>query len=169
MPAVPFAQLPDHSRVWIFGASRPLTSDESNRLLEQVDRFLEGWAAHGAPLVGARDWRHDRFLIVGADERATGVSGCSTDTLFHALGAAGQALGADFRDRTLVYWRDAAGEVRSAPRPEFRALAAAGEVDADTMVFDNTVATVGDLREGLWETRLGSTWHARAFPIGAAK
>ena len=53
MPAVPFAQLPDHSRVWIFGASRPLTSDESNRLLEQVDRFLDGWAAHGAPVVGA--------------------------------------------------------------------------------------------------------------------
>jgi hypothetical protein len=169
MPAVPFSELPDYSRVWIFGASRPLTDDDSAQLLEVVDRFLDGWAAHGAPVVGARELRHDRFLIVGADERATGVSGCSTDTLFHALGAAGQALGVDFRDRTLVYWRDATGEIRSAPRAEFRALAAAGEVDGDTLVFDNTVATAGDLREGLWETRLANAWHARAFPIGAAR
>jgi hypothetical protein len=167
MPAVPFTQLPDDARLWIFGADRPLDSAEAQVLLEIVDSFVAGWAAHGAPVVGARDWRYDRFLLVAADERATGVSGCSTDTLFHALGAAEARLGVSLRDGSRVFWRDAEGTVRSASRPEFRALAAEGQVDGGTTVFDNTVPTVGDLRGGRWETAMADAWHARAFPVGA--
>ena len=134
-----------------------------------MDGFLEGWAAHGAPVRGARDWRHGRFLLVGADERATGVSGCSIDSLFHALAAAEAETGVALRDSSLVFFRDALGDVRSAPRPDFRRMAAAGEVADDTPVFDNTVTTAGAVREGRWETRLRDAWHARAFPIGAAR
>lgn len=169
MSAVTFDQLPDDARVWVFAASRPLAEAESAALLRGVDGFIEQWAAHGAPVRGARDWRDERFLLVGADERATGVSGCSIDSLFHALAAAEAATGVTLRDSSLVFFRDAAGEVRSVPRPEFRRMAAAGEVADDTVVFDNTVTTAGDVREGRWETRLRDAWHARAFPIGAAR
>jgi hypothetical protein len=169
MSAVSFDQLPDDARVWVFGASRPLAEAESAALLRGVDGFIDGWAAHGAPVRGARDWRHDRFLLVGADERATGVSGCSIDSLFHALAAAEAATGVTLRDSALVFFRDAAGEVRSVPRPEFRRMAAAGEVAEDTVVFDNTVTTAADVRAGRWETRLRDAWHARAFPIAAAR
>ncbi|HEU0054395.1 MAG TPA: hypothetical protein VFQ39_14505 [Longimicrobium sp.] len=167
MPAVDFDQVPDDARVWIFGAARPLTDDEQERLARAADDFVARWAAHGAPVVGARELRDGRFLLVAADERATGVSGCSIDSLFHALGALETELGVALRDSGLVFWRGADGEVRSAPRSDFRALARAGEVDEDTVVFDNTVATAGDLRAGRWETRFRDAWHARAFPLGA--
>jgi hypothetical protein len=167
MSAVSFDQLPDDARVWVFAASRPLSGAESAPLLRGVDGFIDRWAAHGAPVRGARDWRHERFLLVGADERATGVSGCSIDSLFHALAAAEAQTGVPLRDSSLVFFRDAAGEIRSAPRPEFRRLAAAGEVTDDTPVFDNTVTTAGDIRSGRWETRLRDAWHARAFPRNA--
>jgi hypothetical protein len=169
MPAVSFDQLPDDARVWVFAASRPLSETESESLLRGVDGFIGGWAAHGAPVRGARDWRHERFLLVGADERATGVSGCSIDSLFHALAAAEAQMGVTLRDATPVFFRDAAGDVRSVPRPDFRRMAAAGEVTEDTVVFDNTVTTVGAVREGRWETRLRDAWHARAFPVGAGR
>jgi hypothetical protein len=169
MPAVPFSELPGHARVWIFAAERPLEPAESAALLEIIDPFIIGWAAHGAPVVGSRELRHDQFLIVAADERATGVSGCSTDTLFHAVAAAEKRLGLSLRDGSLVFWRDESGAVRAAPRPAFRALAAAGEVDAGTTVFDHTIASVEELRAGRWETRMADSWHARAFPIGAAR
>jgi hypothetical protein len=167
MPAVTFEQVPDDARVWVFGAARPLSDREEGRLMDAADGFLARWAAHGAPVVGARELRHGRFLLVASDERATGVSGCSIDSLFHTLGALEAELGVSLRDSGLVFWRDRDGQVRSAPRPEFRELARAGEVDEDTIVFDNTVATAGDVRAGRWETRLGDAWHARAFPIGA--
>ena len=169
MPAVPFAQMPDDARLWIFGASRPLQPDEAESLRSGVDRFVESWAAHGAPVVGACEVRYGRFLLVAADERATGVSGCSTDTLFHALAAAEQALGLSLRDGSLVFWRDADGEIHSAPRPEFRAMAARGEVGGDTVVFDNTTATVAGLRQRRWETPMADSWHGRAFPVAAAR
>lgn len=169
MPAVPFDRMPDDARVWVFANPRPLASADADALLERVDAFLERWAAHGAPVVGARDFRHGHFLLIAANERATGVSGCSIDSLFHALAGVERELGTDLRrTSSYVFYRDAAGEVRAAERPVFRHMAAAGQVSEDTPVFDNTVATVGDLRSGGWEKRFGDAWHARAFPIGAA-
>ncbi|HET7229467.1 MAG TPA: hypothetical protein VFJ16_05660 [Longimicrobium sp.] len=169
MPAVPFDQMPDDARVWVFAAPRPLAPADAQALLERVDGFLERWAAHGAPVVGARDFRHDQFLLIAADERATGVSGCSIDSLFHALAEVERELGTDLRrTSSFVFYRDSTGDVQGAERPIFRHLAAAGQVSESTPVFDNTIGTVGDLRSGGWEKRFGESWHARAFPIGAA-
>jgi hypothetical protein len=47
-------------------------------------------------------------------------------------------------------------------------MARDGAVDGGTVVFDNTVATVGDLRAGRWETEMRNAWHAKAFPAGTA-
>jgi hypothetical protein len=166
MPAVPFAQIPDDARVWVFGAARPLTTEEQRRLRDHVDSFITQWAAHGAPVVGGGELRHDRFLLVAADERATGVSGCSIDTLFRTLGDLERELGISLRDSGTVFFRDTDGAVRAEPRAAFRKRALSGGVGPDTVVFDNTVGTVGDVRAGRWETPLARAWHARAFPVG---
>jgi hypothetical protein len=166
MPAVSFEHLPDDARVWVFAAAQPLDPAQQADLLAHVDAFIDRWAAHGAPVVGGRELRHGRFLFVGADERATGVSGCSTDTLFRTLGELEGRLGVAMRDSSLVFWRDAAGEVQAAPRPAFRERVRAGEVDAETPVFDNTVGTVGDVRGGRWELPMRASWHGRAFGVG---
>lgn len=163
MPQVPFAHLPDDARLWVFAADRALDEDEQAALLAHVDAFVAGWAAHGAPVVGGRELRHERFLLVAADERATGVSGCSTDTLFRTLGDVERALGVSLRDAGLVFWRDGTGQVRADPRAAFRSRAQAGEVGADTVVFDNTSPTVGDVRAGRWEVPMRDSWHGRAF------
>jgi hypothetical protein len=168
MPAIPFDRLPDDARLWVFAASRPLGAEERERLLARLDAFLAQWAAHGHPVTGAGELRHDRFLLVAADERATGVSGCSIDALYRALGELEAELGVPLRDSSAVYYRADDGNIRSASRQEFRDLARRGGVTPDTIVFDNTAATVGQVRSGRWETPLSSAWHARAFPLGAA-
>src|SRR5690606_21679109 len=110
--AVPFTELPDDARIWIFASPEPLSREQSSGLLERVDEFLEEWHAHGHPVVGGRDWRYDRFLVVGADERATGVSGCSTDALFRVFKAAERELGISLLDGSLVWFREG-GEIRA--------------------------------------------------------
>lgn len=165
MPAVPFAELPDDARLWIFAASRPLTSADSEGVLERVDRFLSEWHAHGHRVVGSTELCYNQFLLVAADERATGVSGCSIDSLFHTLRDLEREIGITLTDSSLVFFRDRDGGIRSVSRSEFRALARAGEIGADTIVFDNTVATVEMLRAGRWEVPLRTSWHARAFPV----
>src|SRR5215210_2684165 len=146
MPATTFDRMPDDARLWVFAAPGPLGADQADALLARVDGFLERWAAHGAPVLGARDLRHGQFLLVAADERATGVSGCSIDSLFHALAEVEEALGTELRrTASLVLYRDADGAVQATERAEFRRLAQNGEVGEATVVFDNTVATVGAL------------------------
>jgi hypothetical protein len=163
MPAVPFDRLPGDARLWVFAAARPLDHAQQASLLSHVDSFLHRWAAHGAPVVGGRELRHGRFLLVGADERATGVSGCSIDSLFRTLGELEAETGVQLRDASLVFWRDAAGEIQAEPRPAFRQRARAGEVGADTPVFDNTIGTVGELHAGRWELPMRESWHGKAF------
>jgi hypothetical protein len=162
MPIVSFDRLPDDARVWVFAAERPLDASESGRLLEQVDAFLASWHAHAVPLAAARDWRYDQFLIVGVDEAAAGVSGCSVDALVRTMKGLGQSLGVGLLDHASVFYRDAEG-VRRASRADFAEQAAAGAVTPDTVVFDNTVGTAGALRHGAWEGPASRAWHAGAF------
>ena len=72
MPCLPFDAMPDTARVWIFPATRALSAAEGQRVLAETDAFIAGWAAHGVPLTAARDLRHERFLMVAADEAAEG-------------------------------------------------------------------------------------------------
>jgi hypothetical protein len=168
MPAIDFTGLPDDARLWVFAAAHPLKEEQKSRLLSDVDSFLERWNAHGHPVVGARALRDDRFLLMAADERATGVSGCSIDTLFRVFKQLEIATGATLLDSSLVHYRDRHGRVLSTSRGEFRELARKGEVNAETIVFDNTVATVGDMRTGKWERPAGESWHARAFGLAGS-
>jgi hypothetical protein len=160
--SVPFTELPDEARLWIFSSAEAPAPAVAEELLARVDAFLEEWHAHGHPVVGGRDWRYGRFLMVAADEAATGVSGCSTDALFRVFKGAERDLGISLLDGSLVWYREG-NEIRSASRGEFRERVRQGVITPETIVFDNTAATVGDLRAGRWERRMEESWHGKAF------
>jgi hypothetical protein len=160
MPVHSFDSMPDDARLWVFGAGAPRTGAAADTLLALVDKHLGHWTAHGAPIVCARDWRDDRFLAIAADERATNASGCSIDSLYHALEQGERAMGTSLVTQGAVYWRDAAGAVQASDRPTFRAAAARGDVSAETPVFDTTVVTVGEWRR-TFEKKARESWHAR--------
>ena len=163
MSATDFSLLPDDARVWVFAAGRELSPQEQGALLERVNGFVDAWVAHGHPVVGAAELREGRFLFVAADERATGVSGCSIDSMSRALRQVDEEIGTGLLETAQrIYFRGPGGEVRAVPRAEFRELARAGQVDGDTPVFDNIVGTVGELRTA-WEKPLRAAWHAKAF------
>jgi len=170
MSLVAFDTLPDEARLWCFAADRAPEPAETARLLDAMKEFLEAWTAHGADLAVGLDWRHHRFLLVAVDESAAGASGCSIDALVRRLGELEEELDLRLRDAAPVWYREPGGEgrIRCVPRPEFRALAGEGLVDARTTVFDLTVASVGELREGHWEVPAGRAWHARLLPAEAA-
>lgn len=162
MPRIPFDQLPPDASLWIFSAERKLSEEEAKRVLVEADDFIGQWEAHGVPLTAARELRHDQFVFVAVDERAAGVSGCSVDKLVRQMQHLQAALGVELVNNAPVLYRN--GEaIRRVSREEFADLAAAGAVGRDTVVFDNTLTTVGDLRSGRWEVRAADAWHGRAF------
>jgi hypothetical protein len=163
---IDFAAMPDTARLWIVASPAELTPAIAGNLLERVDAFLEEWNAHGQPVVGARDLRYDRFLMIAADEAATGVSGCSGDALFRVFKGAESDLGISLLDSSRVWFRTANG-IQTDTRAGFRERVKKGEVDAETIVFDNTAATVGDVRAGRWERPVRESWHRRLQELEA--
>ncbi len=163
MPRVAFESLPSSARLWVFGAERPITGSAAQRLLADVDSYLDRWNAHGSPLICARHWSEDRFLAIGVDQSTAGASGCSIDGLFRVLKGLEHELGTRLVAGGTVYYRDPAGPIVAVTREEFSELAADGAVRRDTRVFDMTVPTVGDWKKR-FETETSRSWHADLLP-----
>lgn len=162
MPRIDFESLPDHGRLWVFPASRPLTDDEVERVTREVDDFLHQWAAHGVPLRSARELREGRFLLVGVDVDAEAPSGCSIDALVNRLRSLGTEMGATFIDHAPVWYRHG-DSIRTTTRAGFKALVESEGVSLETPVFDTSVTNVSQLRTGELEKAAGESWHGRAF------
>ena len=162
MPRIAFDELPEDARVWIFSAARALNPSEQERLLAEVDAFLDRWGAHATPLTAGRDLVYDQFLFVAVDRRAAGPTGCSIDALVRRMKALQDELGVELVDHAPVLFRQGASIAR-VPREAFAELAASGRVGPGTTVFDNTLTSLGDVRAGRWEVPASDSWHARAF------
>ena len=162
MPRVNFDELPPEARVWIFAAERPLSGDERGRVTGEVDAFIDQWTAHGAPLDAARDVRYDQFVFVAVDERAAGASGCSVDALVRRMKGLQTELDVELVNHAPVLYREGDGIARVS-RERFADLAERGEVSPRTVVFDNTLTRVEQVRAGRWELPAGESWHGAAF------
>jgi hypothetical protein len=162
MPSIPFDQLPSDARLWIFPAARRLSNEESQSVLAEADAFISQWMAHGVPLTAGRELRHDQFVLVGVDERAAGVSGCSVDALVRRMQQLEGVLGVELVNNAPVLYREG-DTIECVARERFAELAASGTVSPNTLVFDNTLTRVGDLQAGRWEVRAADSWHGRVF------
>ena len=162
MPRVEFAELPGHGRLWVFPATVDLTEAQVERFSDAVDDFLDGWAAHGVPLVSSRDLLDKRFLLVGVNVDAEAPSGCSIDALVDRLRDFGGELRVTLIDHAPVWFRDGT-EIRTLSRAEFRALAADGGIGPDVPVFDTSLTRVEQARTGGIERLATETWHGQAF------
>ncbi|MDQ6802843.1 MAG: hypothetical protein M3041_18725 [Acidobacteriota bacterium] len=147
------SQLPDDSRIWIFGISPALDARQSSRLFSVVDQFLDVWSAHGEPIVSGRDIVHRSFLVIGVDQRSE-TSGCSIDRMFGLLRQLESELDVAILDPNRIFCRDASGSVTSVSR---RAFSERGR--GDTVVFDILAERIGKIRGGDWEKPARNSWH----------
>jgi hypothetical protein len=156
-----FAAFPDDAKLWVYAFARPLSTEERARVEQELSAFVPSWNSHGAPVRGAFEVVSDRFLLIAGCVDG-GVGGCSTDSMVRVMKQL-RETGIDGFDRSLVFFRDAQKRVQSVKRDDFQAMVGAGQIDADTVVFDPTIQFVGDLRRGGFETTFARSWHASAF------
>lgn len=159
MSLVPFDALPDNARIWIFGADKPLTGAVVDTMLAEVDSYLDRWKAHGFPLRAAREWRDDRFLIIGIDPTAEQASGCSIDGLFRSLQQLQKSIGAQLVGGGRVFYRDGSGATHSVARDEFSSLTSSGRIGPKTPVFDTSITQL-DAWKSKFEQPLAESWAA---------
>ena len=151
--------MPAHARAWVYKAARDLGQAEQRLIRERGAAFTSTWAAHGAPLDACVDVLHDRFVVVAVDEVQAQASGCSIDKSVGFIKQLEQDLNLMLTDRMVVVV-EREGRVQSVRLQELPGLLAEGLVTLDTIVFDDLVATVGDLRER-FRVRLADSWMKR--------
>jgi hypothetical protein len=145
------------SRVWIFQATRKLSEFEENLIRKKFDDFIPEWAAHGNELYGAYSVEKHHFIVVGVDEAKAPPSGCSIDKLMHLIEDLGKEVEIDFTNRLMIALENT-GEIKLVSMEEFKGMVRNGEVDEQSIVYNNLVPNKSEL-ESSWRTVVGNSWH----------
>ncbi len=154
-----FKNLPDNSRVWIYQANRKLTDGEVATINEKTRLFLEQWTAHGADLEAGFEIKYNRFIVIGLNQENASASGCSIDASVHFIQLLEKELDVDLLDKMNVTFYSGK-YIAYKPLAEFRKMAKARSVSANTVVFNNLVNTKAEYIEN-WEVPAKDSWHSR--------
>jgi len=157
-----FEALPDHARLWIYGFETSLEPKDQSLVRDRLAVFMKDWHSHNADVTGAFEILLDRFVILSGASH-NGLSGCSIDSSVQNFKLFRDEYGLNALNRSLVHYRSGDGAVAALDRTAFRAEVDAGRCGVDTLVFDLTIQTLGDLRAGRLEVPLADAWHAKLF------
>lgn len=158
---LPFNQLPESARVWVYQSDRDLTSIEQESIAEELTIFCNGWSAHGAGLKSSFQVLHNRFIVIAVDEGYNMATGCSIDSSVNQIKSIERKYSLNFMDRTKVaFYIDDRLYIESLSA--IKTKVNEGVISADTKTFNNLVQTVGDFNSG-WMVAASNSWLKRYF------
>lgn len=158
---VPFENLPDDARVWVYQANRPFTTIELDEVKVLAAQFLESWTAHGKDLLAAVTFPYNRFVVIGLDQGVASATGCSIDSSVRFIQTIETKFNMVLLDKMNVTFKN--GEfIAYKELTDFKKMAKDHAVTSKTIVFNNLVNTVGEFKE-FWEVPAAESWHARFF------
>jgi hypothetical protein len=151
----------DNSRVWIYQCNRLFTLSEALQTEELLEQFTESWLSHGAKVKGYANLFFGQFIILMADETATGVSGCSTDSSVRLIKTIEQDHHVDLFDRkTLAFV--VKERIQLLPLEQINYAIENDFINADTAYFNNTVQTKQELLNN-WIIPVKESWLAKRY------
>jgi len=157
------ADFNDASRVWIYQGSRMFFVSEALEMEEMLQDFVQRWDSHGTPVKGYANLFFGRFIVIMADETATGVSGCSTDSSVRLIKAIEEKFKVDlFNRQTLAFV--VKDKIEQVPMSQLSYAFENKFLDEDTLYFNNTVLTKKQLVEN-WITPIKNSWLAKQLPL----
>lgn len=153
----------DNSRVWIYQSSRLFTMQEAFQIEDILNAFIASWNSHGTPVKGYANLFFGRFIIFMADETATGVSGCSTDSSVRVVKQIEEMFKVNMFDRQMLTFliKD---RVQQLPLSQLNYGMENGFITADTLYFNNLAATKKDLLNN-WIIPVKDSWLAARLKV----
>ena len=146
----------EDARVWIYQADRPLSDNEIADIQGQLNEFVSTWKSHGVPVKGYAGIFFSQFIVLMADEAATGVSGCSIDSSVHMLQQIGRQFGIDmFNWQLLAFMVN--DKVEIIPRQQINQALENNFITPETLFFNNVVTSRKEL-ENRWLIPVSESW-----------
>ena len=152
------------SRVWVYQSSRIFTVSEALQIEEMMTQFIHNWHSHGVPVKGAAHLFFGQFAVLIADETATGVSGCSTDSSVRLIKEIEKNFGVNMFDRTNLAFamKDKSDQYRIQLLPMTQLQYAIDNrfLSPDTLYLNNMVQSKQEL-ENNWIIPIKESWLAK--------
>ena len=146
----------DDSRVWIYQSNRLFTISEALQIEDILNDLVANWKAHGAPVKGYANLFFGQFIILMADQNATGVSGCSIDSVVRIIQQIEKQFGVE-----MFNWQNLAfvvkDKVQIIPRQQFSYAMENNFITPQTLFFNNVVANKKELEEN-WIIPVEKSW-----------
>jgi hypothetical protein len=151
------------SRVWIYQSSRLFTISEALQMEDMFTSFLKSWNSHGVAVKGYANLFFGQFILLMADEKASMVSGCSTDSSVHLIKDVEKRFQVQLFDRQLLaFYID--GKVQLLPLSQLQPGVNSGLIKPETLYFNNTVPDKSAL-ENKWIIPLKESWLAKRISL----
>ena len=146
----------DSSRVWIYQSSRLFFISEAFEMEDMLKEFSANWKSHGAPVKGFANLFFGQFIVLMADETATGVSGCSTDSSVHLIKSIEEKYKVQMFDRQNLAFvvKD---KIQLLPMSQLEYAVENNFINAETLYFNNTVLSKKEMVEK-WIIPVKDSW-----------
>jgi len=138
------ADFHESSRVWVYQANRLLMMGEALETEDMMNEFVANWKSHGTPVKGYANLLFGRFLVLMADETATGVSGCSTDSSVRLVKQIEERFNVTMFDRQLLAFV-IKNKVQVLPLNQVSYAVENNFITPDTLYFNNLVKDKNEL------------------------
>ena len=100
---VDFKNLPDDSKIWVYGSEQNINSDTQIEIGNILENFLNDWSHHGNTLTSSYEFIENRFLVIGIDQSFNPTGGCSIDKLQNLILKIDNTYGFNFYQRLNVF------------------------------------------------------------------
>ncbi|HWB26224.1 MAG TPA: hypothetical protein VG738_12125 [Chitinophagaceae bacterium] len=147
------------SRVWIYQSSRLFTISEALQIEPLLQKFAQSWKSHAVPVKGYANLFFGQFIILMADETATGVSGCSTDSSVRLIKQIEEIFKVEMFNRQLLAVC-VNEKIQLMPLSQFNYAINNGFITPKTLYFNNLVSTKEELLNN-WIIPLDKSWLAK--------
>jgi hypothetical protein len=159
---VPFEEISEDSRVWVYQAARQFSEQEKELITSKLSVFCDGWNTHGNRMPTSFQILDNQILVMAVDESGLGASGCSIDSSVRALRELENELENNITDQGKVTFKSSSGEITVASALGIKSKVTSGEIDSQTLVINPQVQSKKEL-ESVW-ILAGNSWLNRYFP-----
>lgn len=141
---------------------------EALHVEDLLKNFTENWQSHGSPVKGYGNLFFGQFIVLMADERATGVSGCSTDSSVRLIKQIEQLFKVNMFDRQNLAFM-VKDKIQLLPMAQLQYAIDNNFISSDTTYFNNLVQTKEELEKN-WLVPVKDSWLAKRIkPVGSGQ
>ena len=155
------SSLPNTARVWIYQSNRFFTPQEVSEITKLGSQFISSWNNHGKDLTASFEIIDSLFIVFAVDESQVLASGCSIDKSVQFIKKITEEYQVDLLNRmNLAYEKNE--EIHLASASQINSIINENQLDAETLIFDNTIQSVGELYSK-WKIPAKESWLNRYF------